>query len=168
MINFQGVLFVRVCYVPPQITILGVSSMFFKKKKSEPAERITLTMSQVYWLALAAFKARSFPDVSLVAEAHRIVWLEQRGLPGLMALAVEFTKLHNGKPWTSRTPIITSDNQMKFDCPFITGAALQDYLPELVSENPEDVRGINGPTNPFLLLPRRVCAKNRKPNRNSL
>lgn len=117
------------------------------------AAPFTLNMRQVYELSIAAFRARAFPDSGLEVMAERIVWMEERGLPALLAMTAEFTKLARGTVWNERFPKPV-DGQLVFDCPFVAGTALSDKMDQLVTDDHSDIKGIMGPTNPFLFLPR--------------
>jgi len=111
-------------------------------------------MGQVQHLAVAAFRARGFPDAGVEAYGQRMAWLEARGLPALMAMTAEFTVISKGRPWNERRPKPRADGQLVFDCPFIAGVTLADMMDQLVQPDPEDIRGIMGPSSPILLLPR--------------
>jgi len=136
-----------------------------KKKKPTPEEKpaspprpaesenITLTMRQVYELSYAAMQARGFPDQGNRHNVERICWLEQRGLPGFISLIAELTKEGRGV-WTSRGPKPNAERQTVFDCPFITGVMLPGMADQLVVEDPEEIKGLTGPSSPVLLLPR--------------
>ncbi|MEM8839924.1 MAG: hypothetical protein AAGE89_17685, partial [Pseudomonadota bacterium] len=117
------------------------------------SSNVELAISQVFHLAKAAFIARGFPDNGIELIANQIAWLEARRLPALTCLTAEFT-YHNTGVWNQRQPRPDSNNQMVFDCPFISGIILEDYFDQLVHPDPDEVKGIMGPTNPLLVVPR--------------
>jgi len=149
--------------------ILGMNIMFWKWKKdnkksnelSDVQEKensgselpVNLTLNQVFHLAKAAFEARGFPRSGVEFLAEQIAWLEARGLPALTCLTAEFTILSKGV-WSERQPKPSANNQLVFDCPFISGVILEDYFEQLVDIDPNEIKGIMGPTSPLLILPR--------------
>jgi hypothetical protein len=102
-----------------------------------------LTMPEVYALSYVAAQARGFPDAAPDGVAGRVLWLERRGLQGVLGMMQEFL-LHKD------TPILQRGNQ----CPFIAGTLLLDQFDKLVSPDPMRPTVIAGPTNGLLLLPK--------------
>ncbi len=109
---------------------------------AQPVEAAKLSLTQVYTLAYAATLSRGYPGPIPDEIAGRVLWLEQRGLPGLIALAREFLNNHD-----------TDFRERGMQCPIIAGALLPDHFDELVSREPSRPNVIEGPTNGVLLLP---------------
>jgi hypothetical protein len=100
-------------------------------------------MFEVYCLSYAAAEKRGWNDGAIAdAIAYRVLWLEQRGLPGMIALTREF--LSN---------LATAPRERGLQCPIIRGALLIDQFDELVAPDPSTTRAISGPSNGILILP---------------
>jgi hypothetical protein len=106
-------------------------------------ENRKISIPEVYALTYVAAQVRGFPDASPDAVAGRVLWLERRGLPGMLGMMQEFL-VHKD------TPLLERGNQ----CPFIAGTVLLDQFDKLVSPNPMRPTVIAGPTNGLLLLPK--------------
>lgn len=102
-----------------------------------------LTMTEVYTLAYAASVARGYPEPIADEVAFRVLWLEQRGLPGLIALTREFLNNHE-----------TDFRERGMQCPIIAGTMLSDHFDELVARESERPNVIQGPANGVLILPK--------------
>lgn len=102
-----------------------------------------LQMTEVYTLAYAASVARGYPEPIADEIAFRVLWLEQRRLPGLIALTREFLNNHE-----------TDFRELGMQCPIIAGTMLSDHFDELVAREPERPNVIEGPANGVLILPK--------------
>lgn len=101
-----------------------------------------ISMPEVYVFSYAAALSRGFPEPACDEIASRVVWLESRGLPGLIALTREFLNNHK-----------TDLAERGMQCPIIAGATLHEQFDDLVSKEPGKPNVIHGPTNGVLLLP---------------
>ncbi len=121
----------------------------FRKKKKitapEPAKSgESLGMLQVYVLAYAAAEARGWPRGPVASEiAWRVLWLEQRRLPGLGMLVSDFSANRDDDP-----------KSRGMTCPIIRGAFFLDQADELVAKNPAQPHVVDGPDAAIVLLPK--------------
>lgn len=102
----------------------------------------TFSLLEAYCLAYVAAEAKGWPKHDIrQGIAEKVVWLERRGMPGLMALVSDFLN-HAEKPG-ERGPA----------CPLIASAILSDQLPEYLSESASEMRIMRGPSHGVLVLP---------------
>lgn len=94
-------------------------------------------------LSYAAAIARGFPPAVCDEIAARVLWLEQRGLPGVIALAREFLNNHE-----------TGIDERGLQCPIVFGSFVADKFDELVANDPSQPNVTDGPTNGVLVLPK--------------
>jgi hypothetical protein len=120
---------------------------FGRKKPGEvPREppAVPLGMLQVFILAYAAAVARGWPQGAAAGEiAWRVVWLEERRLPGLGVLVNDFAK--------NRQVEIKARG---LKCPIIRGAYFVEQADKLVSKISAQPHAIDGPDAAILLLPK--------------
>lgn len=102
-----------------------------------------ISMSEVYVLSYAAAVARGFPPAACDEIAGRVLWLECRGLPGVIALTREF--LNNNE---------TAIDERGLQCPIVFGSFVADKFDELVATEPSQPNVTDGPTNGVLVLPK--------------
>ena len=132
----------------------GLRRMLWRKKKSvepqsvgipraSPGQTTALAMTEVYALSYSAALQRGYPGAVADAIAGRVLWLEKRGLPGVIALTREFI---NNK---DTTPVERGTN-----CPFIAGTLLMDQFDLFVACDAGRQLAIAGPTNGLLILPK--------------
>lgn len=128
--------------------------MLWRKKKSVDPQRAglprttaaqstSLEMTEVYALSYAAALQRGYPGAVADAIAGRVLWLERRGLPGVIALTREFVANKD------TTPVERGTN-----CPFIAGTLLMDQFDLFVGRDIDRQLAIAGPTNGVLILPK--------------
>lgn len=111
--------------------------------KREPPS-MPLGMMQVFLLAYGAAVARGWPEGEIASEiAWRVVWLEERRLPGLGVLVNDFAA-HRGSDIKARGS----------RCPIIRGGFFADQAEGLVSKTPSQPHVIEGPDAAILLLPK--------------
>ncbi|MCH9806206.1 MAG: DUF3726 domain-containing protein [Alphaproteobacteria bacterium] len=111
------------------------------KGPDQPDAGAKLSMTEIYTLAYVASIVRGYPEPIPDEIAWRVLWLEQRGLPGLVALTREFLNNHD-----------TDFRERGMQCPIIAGAMLGDHFDELVSKDPDRPNVIEGPANGVLIL----------------
>jgi len=129
----------------------------FGRKKEQPSkknrEMVRLGIEEVrqYCFALAA--KRGYPEDSFGMIAHRVVFLERRGLPGFDALIVDFTAFKN-ETLAERFSVVRPNGIKGGHCPFIAGVQLDDKLDEFTSGDPYTNSVITAPHAAMLLIPK--------------
>lgn len=103
----------------------------------------TISLTEVYVFAYAAALARGYPFPACDEIAWRVLWLERRGLPGMIGMTREFLNNHD-----------KGIDERREQCPFFAGMFLKDKFDELVSKDPAAPNVLQWPTNGVLLLPK--------------
>ena len=117
------------------------------------SNRTSLSMSDVFYFSVAIADRRGWPQESQPFFGQQIVWLEERGLPGLTAM-FDDTMRHLETPWNERLPKPGLEGRERLDCPFLCGGMLEGSFEDLLTVDEGQWGRIDGPSVPFLLLPR--------------
>lgn len=133
-----------------------LQKMFGKKRElASPAAAgdvvsRTLSMDRVREYAIALVSKRGFPADSHQMIAERVVFLERRGLPGLLALLHEFATAK--QDFAQRTA--QSRQMAGGHCPIVAGVELNAVAEQLTTAEDGDAKWIVAPSNPILLIPK--------------
>lgn len=137
--------------------------MFGRWKKSSPnsapatarrASETTLSMREVFGFAYQASIMRGWPEAAAAEIAWRVLWLEQRSIPGLAALAWDYAAHWKTKP-----------EHRGVACPLLLGTILRlekDQFETNLSPSAERLKIIRGVSTGLLMLPKLAqCASDR-------
>jgi hypothetical protein len=141
------------CYLPAKMGRLDRDqgwAMFGRKKSPPPhsssqsatANVTTISMIEAYGLAHCASLTRGLPVAGSESIAWRVLWLEQRGLPGVFALTREYLT-HGAEPFGGR----------QMACPIIFGARIALGEVDVFPRDAQQQAVIPGITNALLVLP---------------
>ena len=119
---------------------------------SRPDVPVRLTMTEAAFFAQYLASARGYPRDALEDIGHRILWLEQRGLPGLTYFASDVLETQN-IPLRSRCPDDPAEGQQIFD-PIIAGTHLKLQFDTYCSPMEGQFRAVSWPVRSFLTLPK--------------